>query len=59
MNKLTELAKQFLAYNTERDECYKAEDYDGAVECECSQRDIGSELALLILSNEPTDHKEN
>jgi len=53
MNKLTELAKQFLAFNVERDKYNDEEDYDAAWFAECNQREVGTELAELILAEEP------
>jgi hypothetical protein len=49
MEELKQLAKEFLAKNKVRDELNDIEDYDGAFEIECDQRDIGSDMADLIL----------
>ena len=50
MEELRKLAEEFLALNNERDELNEQEDYKGAFEIECTQRDIGSEMATLILN---------
>jgi hypothetical protein len=49
MEELKHLAEEFLAKNKVRDELNDIEDYDGAFEIECDQRDIGSDMANLIL----------
>ncbi|MEO1943165.1 MAG: hypothetical protein ABGY11_02590 [Candidatus Thioglobus sp.] len=47
--KLLNLAREFLGMNGLRDEANEVEDYDGAFEIECDQRDVGSEMAYLIM----------
>jgi len=48
-NHILEYANDFLSQNIERDSLNEQEDYDGAFEVECSQRDNGSALAEFIL----------
>jgi len=48
MDELYKLAGKFLAMNGERDTANEIEDYDGAFEIECDQRDVGSEMADII-----------
>jgi hypothetical protein len=59
MDELYKLAGKFLAMNGERDTANEIEDYDGAFEIECDQRDVGSEMADIIykLYNEKMNSK--
>ena len=42
-------AKEFIELGKERDILNENEDYDGAFEVECTQRDLGGELAEFII----------
>ena len=48
MDELYKLAGEFLGMNGLRDKANDCEDYDGAFEIECDQRDVGSEMAYII-----------
>lgn len=50
MEELQKLAKEFLALNIERDTLNEKENYKEAFEIECTQREIGSDIATLILN---------
>ncbi|RLF43820.1 MAG: hypothetical protein DRN17_05640 [Thermoplasmata archaeon] len=41
-------AQDFIDYSKERDRLNEEEDWDGAFEVECAQRDIGLDIAIWI-----------
>ena len=60
--KVQDLAREFLELSKERDTLNKSEDYSEAFEVECRQRDVGQDMALLMLNkqrrNNMTDERE-
>lgn len=49
ITELKKLAKEFMELSEQRDELNECDDYDGAFEIECDQRDIGESMADLIV----------
>ncbi len=45
------MARDYLEYSEERNQLNEAEDWDGAYEVECSQRDLGMDIATWIEEN--------